>query len=121
MATGVCGEELLLGNVTSIDGVGEATMDVLKYVVLNEGTELNYKPRPILTSECQSGWEKGKGTDFFRYEIRYTLRTLEGRTPAQHYCWGSYFISKHSLSIWLLSRTMATWGKYIDTKGDGEF
>ena len=53
-------QELLLGRVNSIEGVSNATMEVLKYVALKEGTRLHTLPTPILTSECQSGWRKAK-------------------------------------------------------------
>ena len=41
-------QELLLGRVNSIDGVSNATMEVLKYVALKEGTRLHSLPTPIL-------------------------------------------------------------------------
>ena len=50
-------QELLLGNVKSIDGVDDATMEVLKYVAFKEATKLHTLPTPILTNECQSGWK----------------------------------------------------------------
>lgn len=55
-----CTKELLLGTVQSMAGVSEATMEVLKCVALKEGTTLITTPRPILTSECQSGWRNVK-------------------------------------------------------------
>ena len=47
--------DLLLGNVQSIKGVSNATMEVLKYVALKEVTKLQTVPTPILASECQTG------------------------------------------------------------------
>ena len=54
-ATGQGAHDLLLGNVHSIEGVSNATMEVLKYVALKEGTKLQTLPTPIITSEYQSG------------------------------------------------------------------
>ena len=53
-------QELPLSRVKSIDGVSNATREVLKYVALTEGTTLHTLPIPILTSEYQSGWIKTK-------------------------------------------------------------
>ena len=59
-AKGEFAKELLLGNIRSMEGVDEATMEVLKYVSLNEGKKLPHTSIPILTSKCQRGWMKIK-------------------------------------------------------------
>ena len=53
-ATGECAKNLVLGKIHSLEGVYEATMEVLTYLILKEGTQLNYEPKPILPQKYQS-------------------------------------------------------------------
>lgn len=44
-------KDILLGGIKSMEWLDEATMDVLKYVVLKGGTRPNHNLKIILTSE----------------------------------------------------------------------
>ena len=62
---GACGNsqfasDLLVGNVCSLEGVDNSTLEVLKYLALKEGTNSCYRSMPLLVEECQTGWKKTK-------------------------------------------------------------
>lgn len=48
---GVC-KEYHVGGTKSMEGVDEATMEVLNYVALKYGTKLNSIPIPIFLHDC---------------------------------------------------------------------
>ena len=82
---GACGtgdvvEDLLQGNTVELNGVEEATKEVLKYLAFKGGKRSHFNPKPLGVEECQQGWKKAKertssamreGTHFGHWKVGY--------------------------------------------------
>ena len=69
-----------MGNALDLDGIGEDTREVLKYLALKGGNFRMYIPRPLDVQECKQGWMHAKestssamknGTHFGHWKVGY--------------------------------------------------